>query len=116
NGPYFDKHGTHSESDAFVKSQLRTRFIMSNTFKRTLARIRQEKIDNGGKNYLGGDDVVMLILSPLFYLPGKIHELTYNVAKRHFRNSWPRIVTDRLEANGPTTRLVDLECENKGKC
>ncbi|TDF83908.1 DUF6708 domain-containing protein [Pseudomonas sp. H9] len=115
NGPYFDKHGIHSESDAFVKSQLRARFMMSNTFKRTLARIKQAKIDTGGRNYLGGDDVGMLVLSPMFYLPGKIHELTYSVAKRHFRNSWPRIVTERLKPNGPTTRLVDLECENEGK-
>ncbi|WP_442114085.1 hypothetical protein [Pseudomonas sp. NUPR-001] len=116
NGPYFDEHGNHSESDAFVKSQLAARFKMSDSFKHTLARIKQAKKDAGGKNYLGFDDVVMLILEPLFYPKDRIHEFTYSIAKRRSRNLWPSLVTDRLKANGPTTRLVDLECENKGKC
>lgn len=116
NGPYFDEHGNHSESDAFVKSQLGVRFKLSNSFKDARARIKQAKKDAGGKNYLGADDLAMLIITPIFYLPGKIQEFTYSIAKRRSRNLWPSLVTERLKANGPTTRLVDLECENKGKC
>lgn len=40
-----------------------------------------------------------------------IQEFTYNVAKRRSRNRWPQIVTKRLQADGPTTRLIDLERE-----
>ncbi|TDF84178.1 hypothetical protein E1573_09160 [Pseudomonas sp. H9] len=115
NGPYFDEYGNHSESDAFVKSQLGVRFKLSNSFKDTLARIRQAKKDAGGKNYLGADDVFTLITSPMFYLPGKIQEFTYSIAKRRSRNLWPSLVTERLKANGPTTRLVDLECDGGRK-
>ncbi|MDD2048566.1 hypothetical protein [Pseudomonas putida] len=111
NGPYFDEHGNHSESDAFVKSQLAVRFKMSDSFKHTLVRIKQAKKDAGGKNYLSGSDFAMLILEPMFYPMARIQELTYIIAKRRSRNLWPSLVTERLKTNGPTTRLVDLECE-----
>lgn len=112
NGPYFDEYGNHSESDAFVKNQLAVRFKMSDSFKHTLARIKQAKKDAGGKNYLGFDDVVMLVLEPLFYPKDRIHEFTYSIAKRRSRNLWPSLVTERLKSDGPTTRLVDLEAES----
>ena len=111
NGPYFDEYGKHSESDAFVKSQLSVRPKMSDSFKQTLAQLKQAKNDAGGKNYLSGSDVAKLILEPLFYPQDRIQELTYNLAKRRSRNLWPKVVTERLKANGPTTRLVDLERE-----
>lgn len=109
NGPYFDEHGNHSESDAFVQSQLSVRPIMSDSFKQTLERIKQAKRESGGKNYLRSIDVLGLVLDLCFYPTCRIQELTYSLAKRRSRNLWPKIVTDRLKANGPTTRLVDLE-------
>ncbi|MFY9962549.1 hypothetical protein [Pseudomonas sp.] len=111
NGPYFDEHGNHSDSDAFVKSQLAVRFKMSDSFKNTLAKIKQAKQDAGGRNYLSGNDFLKLIIEPIFYPLAKIKELTYSIAKSRTRNLWPSLVTERLKANGPTTRLVDLECE-----
>jgi len=109
NGPYFDEHGNHSDSDAFVKSQLAVRFKMSDSFKNTLAKIKQAKQDAGGRNYLSGNDFLKLIIEPIFYPLAKIKELTYSIAKSRTRNLWPSLVTERLKANGPTTRLVDLE-------
>ncbi|MDR6711409.1 hypothetical protein J2W83_001003 [Pseudomonas hunanensis] len=111
NGPYFDEYGNHSESDEFVKSQLAVRFKMSECFKKTLVRIRQKKKEAGGKNYLGADDFALLIIEPLFYPLGLIQEFTYSVAKRRSRNRWPSVVIERLKANGPTSRLIDLELE-----
>lgn len=67
NGPYFDEHGNHSESDVFVKRQLAIRPKMSDSFKRTREQIKQAKRDAGGKNYLSGYDVLKLILGPMFY-------------------------------------------------
>ena len=112
NGPYFDEHGNHSESDAFVKSQLAVRPKMSDSFKRTREQIKQAKQEAGGKNYLSGHDVIKLILEPMFYPQDRIQELTYSIAQRRSRNRWPSVVTERLKANGPTTRLVDLESDN----
>lgn len=111
NGPYFDENGNHSESDAFVKSQLSVRPKMSDSFKQTLAQLKQAKKDAGGKNYLGASDVAKLILEPLLYPQDRIQELTCSLAKRRSRNLWPKVVTERLKANGPITRLVDLEHE-----
>lgn len=111
NGPYFNEHGNHSESDVFVKRQLAIRPKMSDSFKRTREQIKQAKRDAGGKNYLSGYDVIKLILGPMFYPQDRIQELTYSIAKRRSRNRWPTIVSERLKTNGPTTRLVDLECD-----
>ena len=109
NGPYFDEYGNHSESDAFVKSQLAVRPKMSGSFKQTLAQLKQAKKEAGGKNYLSGNDVAKLILEPILYPNDRIQEFTYNIAKRRSRNRWPNVVTERLKASGPATRLVDLE-------
>lgn len=109
NGPYFDEHGNHSESDAFVKSQLAARFKMSDSFKQTLADIRQARKDAGGKNYLSGSDMAKLIFEPMLYPTDRIKEFTYSVAKHRSRNLWPALVTERLKGDGPKTRLVDLE-------
>ena len=109
NGPYFDEQGNHSESDAFVKSQLDVKPNMSGWFKDTLDGIKKTRDENAGKNYLGGTDVVMAVCTFLLYPCFRIQELTYSVAKRRSRKLWPKLVTDRLKANGCTTRLVDLE-------
>ncbi|QCY15466.1 hypothetical protein ELQ88_14035 [Pseudomonas sp. MPC6] len=109
NGPYFDEHGNHSESDAFVKSQLSVRPKLSDSFKQTLERIKHAKQESGGKNYLRSIDALSLVLDLCFYPTCRIQELTYSIAKRRSRNLWPKIVTERLKANGPITRLVDLE-------
>ena len=111
NGPYFDEHGNHSESDAFVKSQLAVHFKMSDSAKHTREQIKQNKKEAGGNNYLSGTDAFMLIFEPFFYPLYRIKEFTYDIAKRRSRNRWPSLVTERLKADGPTTRLVDLERE-----
>lgn len=112
NGPYFDEHGNHSKSDAFVKSQLAVRPKMSDSFNTTREVIKQSKREAGGKNYLSGYDFIQLILAPMFYPQHRIQEFTYSIAQRRSRNRWPSVVTERLKANGPNTRLFDLECEN----
>ena len=109
NGPYFDEQGNHSESDAFVKSQLAVRFKMSDSFKQTLAQLKQAKKDAGGRNYLTGSDVAKLIFEPMLYPLDRIQEFTYSIAKRRSRNRWPKVVSERLKADGPVTRLVDQE-------
>jgi len=54
----------------------------------------------------------VLYLGHLFFYPMDwLQEFTYNIAKRRSRNRWPQIVSERLQSNGPTTRLIDLERE-----
>lgn len=111
NGPWFDEQGNHSESDAFVISQLAIRPKMSNDFKDTLSEIKQAKKESGGRNYLTQNHVIQLWCALVLYPMDRIHELTYRLAKRRSRNRWPSVVTERLKANGPATRLCDLELE-----
>ncbi|MNE84860.1 hypothetical protein D3C80_1818010 [compost metagenome] len=71
--------------------------------------IAKKKASAGGKNYLEWTDAFMLLCHMLFYPMHWLQEFTYNIAKRRSRNRWPRIVLERLQADGPTTRLIDLE-------
>lgn len=53
----------------------------------------------------------MLLNNIVFYPSNKIQDFVYERVKRRSRNRWPTVVTERLEADGPTTRLIDLERE-----
>lgn len=77
----------------------------------TLSKIAEKKVANGGKNYLEWTDAFMLAWEVLFYPMSWLQEFTYKIAKRRSRNRWPQLVTERLRADGPTTRLIDLERE-----
>jgi hypothetical protein len=69
---------------------------------------RYTKQESGGRNFLRGIDVLGLVLDLCFYPTCRIQEFTYSLAKRRSRNLWPNVVTERLKANGPSSRLVDL--------
>ena len=112
NGPWFDKDGQHSESDAYVKSQLSVRIKRTDWHKYTLEKIRKDKAENQGKNYLSGLDAAMLVGELFFYPMNWVHEFTNSVAKRRARKGWPEVVAERLRPDGPTTRLIDLELQN----
>jgi hypothetical protein len=112
NGPWFDEHGQRSDSDAYVREMLKASSIKRTDWHRlTLAKIADKKAANGGKNYLEWTDAFMLAWEVWFYPMNWLHEFTYSVAKCRSRNRWPQIVTERLQAVGPTTRLIDLERE-----
>ena len=111
NGPWFDKDGNHSASAAFVKSQLAAHMKPTGFLGHIRQTIAEKKAAAGGKNYLSGIDAALLVGHIFFYPMDWIQEFTYNVAKRRSRNRWPKIVTERLQPDGPTTRLIDLERE-----
>lgn len=112
NGPWFDENGQHSDSDAYVKGMLKASNIKRTDWHRlTLSKIAEKKAANGGKNYLEWTDAFMLAWEVLFYPMSWLQEFTYKIAKRRSRNRWPQLVTERLRADGPTTRLIDLERE-----
>lgn len=111
NGPWFDEDGNHSESDAFVKSQLAIRAPARGRLKRSFQRIAEQYHANGGKNFLGGPETFALVGAILFHPMTVIQDLMYKFAKRRSRNRWPDLVLERLRPDGPTTRLIDLEHE-----
>jgi hypothetical protein len=111
NGPWFDEDGNHSESDAFVKSQLAIRAHPRGRLKRTFQRIAEQYHANGGKNFLGGPETFALVGDFVMHPMTVIQDLMYKFAKRRSRNRWPDLVLERLRPDGPSTRLVDLERE-----
>lgn len=111
NGPWFDEIGEHSESDAFVKEMLKAHIKPTGFLAHQRKSMAEKKAAAGGRNYLTGSDTFMLCYELLFYPMNWLQEFTYYIAKRRSRNRWPRIVTERLQPDGPTTRLIDLERE-----
>ncbi len=111
NGPWFDKDGTHSESDEFVKSQLALNKKQSESLNTWKYIIHEKKKSGSGKNFLTAADALFFFNNLIFYPSNKIQGFVYKVARRRSRNTWPLIVTERLQVDGPTTRLIDLERE-----
>lgn len=112
NGPWFDENGQRSDSDAYIKEMLKASNIKGTDWHSlTLAKIAKKKAANGGKNYLEWTDAFMLTWEVLSYPMNWLQEFTYKIAKRRSRNRWPKIVSERLQPDGPTTRLIDLERE-----
>ena len=111
NGPWFDENGQRSESDAFVKSMLAAHIKPTGFLAYQRQKIAEKKAEAGGNNYLTGSDTVLYLGHLFFYPMDWLQEFTYNIAKRRSRNRWPQIVSERLQSNGPTTRLIDLERE-----
>ena len=109
NGPWFDEQGNHCESDTFVKSQLAIQFKFSEKFGREWRALKKRREEAGGRNYLQLSDIFQLYGGLLLYPVGVIEEYTYKVASRRSHNNWPQVVRERLDPNGPTERLIDVE-------
>lgn len=109
NSPWFDEPGNHSESDAFVKDQLSIKFELSKKFGEHWRDLKKRYKESNGDNYLQLSDVLLFVGGVLDYPVGLIGEYTYKVAKRRSQNNWPQLVRERLDPNGPTERLIDLE-------
>ncbi|WP_182851949.1 hypothetical protein [Metapseudomonas otitidis] len=109
NGPWFDEHGRHSESPAFNQSLLDVRKRRGQWTRLQWRDIKEQYAANGGRNYLSASDVALLLGGALHAPINALQNLTYAIAKRRARTQWPALVRERLRADGPTSRLVDLE-------
>jgi len=109
NGPWFDEQGDPSDSPNFNLNMLDVRQAKGKMVRLHWGLIRDAYKANNGRNFLNGLDVALLI-GGIFFLPfHAVQNFTYAIAKRRSRNHWPELIRERLEPDGPTTRLVDLE-------
>ncbi len=109
NGPWFDQQGQPSDSPEFNQSLLAVRKRRGHWTRLQWRDIKEQYQANGGRNFLSGSDFVLLVGS-LFLAPlNAIQNFTYAMAKRRARSQWPQMIRERLRADGPTNRLVDLE-------
>jgi hypothetical protein len=108
-GPWFDAQGNHSESDAFIQSLLEVRKSKGQWARLHWGRLVKEYRANNGRNYLSFSRLMMLLCSMLLAPINALQNFTYAIAKRRARSQWPTQVKERLRADGPASRLVDLE-------
>ncbi|AVO52228.1 hypothetical protein [Ectopseudomonas mendocina] len=109
NGPWFDQKGQSSDSPEFNHSLLAARKRRGHWTRLQWRDIKEQYQANDGRNFLSGSDFVLLVGS-LFLAPlNAIQNFTYAMAKRRARSQWPQMIRERLRADGPTSRLVDLE-------
>jgi hypothetical protein len=109
NGPWFDQQGQPSDSPEFNQSLLAVRKRRGHWTRLQWRDIKEQYQANDGRNFLSGSDFVLLVGS-LFLAPlNAFQNFTYAMAKRRSRSQWPQIIRERLRADGPTSRLVDLE-------
>ncbi|WP_178129898.1 MULTISPECIES: hypothetical protein [unclassified Pseudomonas] len=111
NGPWFDEHGNHSESDTFIREQLASNIRPSDFLAHERQLILEKKAALGRKTHLTPTDYISLIGDFYLHPTHLIQDFVYDTAKRRARNRWPEIVLERLRPDGPTTRLIDLERE-----
>src|SRR5690606_11740673 len=109
NGPWFDEVGNPSTSSVFNQSQLDVRQTKGQMVRLYWGLMKREYEANHGRNFLKGAHVILL-LGGIFFLPfHAVQNITYAIAKRRSRSRWPELIRERLEPDGPTTRLADLE-------
>ena len=109
NGPFFDEHGNNSDSREFAEIQQQVRNTKGQSVRLYWGLIKEAYKANNGRNFLSGVDLVLLLGSIVFLPMHATQNLTYAIAKRRSRSQWPKLIRERLDPNGPTTRLVDLE-------
>ncbi|MBE7374513.1 hypothetical protein [Pseudomonas lopnurensis] len=109
NGPWFDEQGRHSESPEFNQSLLEVRKSKGQSVRLYWGLIKDEYRANKGRNFLSYADFMLLFGSMLLLPVRALQNFTYAIAKRRSRSQWPQLIRERLRADGPTSRLVDLE-------
>ena len=109
NGPFFDEHGNNSDSREFAEIQQEVRNTKGQSVRLYWGLIKEAYKANNGRNFLSGVDLVLLLGSIVFLPMHATQNFTYAIAKRRSRSQWPKLIRERLDPNGPTTRLVDLE-------
>ncbi len=109
NGPWFDENGHHSDSPQFSQSLQEVRNSKGQLVRLYWGLIKDEYRANKGRNFLSYADFMLLFGSMLLLPVRTLQNFTYRIAKRRSRSQWPRLIREPLRADGPTSRLVDLE-------
>ena len=110
-GPWFDEHGKQTaQKSSFMVEQLnKSGYSSKNNLKESRQIFRKYK--DAGEPIPGM--VRMDLLSNFLFHPMSLMEsFTYQVCRNRADKQWPDVVRERLDSNGPTTRLVDIEADH----
>ena len=109
NGPWFDEQGRHSDSPEYLQSFQEVRNSKGQSVRLYWGLIKEEYKANKGRNFLSYADFMLLFGSMMLLPVRMLQNFTYAMAKRRSRSQWPQMIRERLRADGPTSRLVDME-------
>jgi hypothetical protein len=107
-GPWFDGNGKKTEcKNPFIEKSLKSgevsfldQLLESRTF------LRQERQEGNG---ISGTAALYWFTSYFFFPVALGMECIQRIDRKKSKRYWPEVVQERLEPNGPTTRLIDIE-------
>ena len=108
-GPWFDEQGQRSDTPERVDELREVRSSKGQSVRLYWGLIKADYRVGDGYTFINYADVILLLGSILLLPVRTLQNLTYAIAKRRARTQWPTLVRERLRADGPTSRLVDLE-------
>jgi len=109
-GPWFDEEGQHTpHKTPFIREQLnKSGFTMRDNLKNARQRLTEAKREENG---LVGAARGVLLSAYVFHPMSVMENVTYRICRDRSDKQWPEVVRERLDPNGPTTRLIDIEGE-----
>ncbi len=108
-GPWFDEQGQRSDTPERVDELREVRSSKGQSVRLYWGLIKADYRVGNGYTFINYADVILLLGSILLLPVRTLQNFTYAIAKRRARTQWPTLVRERLRADGPTSRLVDLE-------
>ncbi|MFE1812751.1 hypothetical protein [Metapseudomonas otitidis] len=108
-GPWFDEQGQRSDTPERVDELREMRSSKGQSVRLYWGLIKADYRVGNGYTFINYADVILLLGSILLLPVRTLQNFTYAIAKRRARTQWPALVRERLRADGPTSRLVDLE-------
>jgi len=109
-GPWFDEQGNPAaRKTSFITEQLkRSEFKMSDSLRNARRALARSKANKDGRS---GALFVELLSACIFHPMWFTKDLIYRICRDRADKQWPEVVRERLEHEGPTTRLIDIESD-----
>lgn len=110
-GPWFDEQGRHAPAKTpFITAQLnKSGFTMRDELKKARQRLAKAKQETDGRvGAARGALWSAYAFHPMWFT----QNLTYRICRDRADKQWPDVVQERLDPDGPTTRLVDIEADH----
>lgn len=111
-GPWFDETGHHTpEKTPFISDQLnKSGFTMRDELKNAKQRLAEAKQKTDGRvGAARGALWSAYVFHPMWFT----QDLTYRICRDRSDKQWPDVVRERLDPDGPTSRLADIEADHE---
>jgi len=106
-GPWFDEEGRHApQKTPFIREQLnKSGFTMRGQLNHAKEQLAKAKQSDGRVGAARGALWNAYAFHPMWFT----QDMTYRICRSRSVKQWPEVVRERLDPNGPATRLIDIE-------